>query len=272
MEILMGKFYYVTCASKKSFITNYAQYAIKSLVKTGVDMEDIHVVGNSRKDCLLLRSLLPAVNIYELGEDLSKVVWTSFSGKRRFSLFKAAGLYKKFGQPIPDKYMVYFDGDVLWYKNPDPFFETKCEKTWFHHGKGLDKRATLRKREVDVSKVSSLSKWCSLPMAHLIVKYGGKVIPDREVVAGLYLMHPRDHEAVIKMTYDGCVENSNKFAEHEGAGDQKPMNAALSALNIDWHGGSKTFCPEHEAYFDHFFGKGDMKDVFKKRIKKLGLL
>ena len=167
--------------------------------------------------------------------------------------------------------MIYFDGDVLWYKNPTLFFDNKCEKTWFHHGKDLGKRAKIRRKHVKLNDINSLSKWISLPAAHLMIKHGAKVLPKREVVAGLYLMHPRDHMRVIKLTYKGCRENCGKFINHEGGGDQKPMNAALSILDIDWHGGSKLLCPDHKEYFDHFFGAKNLKKRFIKKVRKLGL-
>lgn len=268
----MSKYYYVTVASGSAFIKDYTQYAVKSLLKAGVDSSDIHVALNTKSDYKMFQKLVPQIsNLYLVNEDLSIAKWQKFGGKRRYSLLKAAALYKVFGKPKEGKTLVYFDGDVLWYKNPEPFLDKHSDKTWFHHGKCLEKRAKIKKNKVDISSVNSLSKWCSLPMAHLIVKWGGKVLPTREVVAGFYILHPKDHEAVLKKTYEGCIENSDKFGRHEGCGDQKPMNAALTVLGIDWEGGSRFFCPDHEQYFDHFFGKNDLKTVFHKRAKKMGL-
>jgi len=272
----MCKFYYVTVASGKEFILSYTQYSVKSLIKCGVNEINIHVVGNSESDLILLKNCLPyKINFYQIDEDLSVVKWKVYGGKRKYSFLKAVALYKIFGKPILDKYMIYFDGDVLWYKNPTSFFESKCEKTWFHHGKSFKKRSKAGKRgltskDINVSDFDSLSQWCSIPQAHLMIKYGAKIVPEREVVAGLYLLHPRDHESVLKMTYEGCVENMDKFVDHEGAGDQKPMNAALSILNTDWHGGSRFLCLEHVEYFDHFFGKKDLKEVFLRKVKEMG--
>lgn len=273
----MSKFYYVTVASGEGFIKNFTQYAVKSLIKAGISENDIHVVGNNKNDLKLLKLLFSAnINFYRVEEDLSVVKWKSFRGKRKYSLLKAAALHKVFGEPIDDKCMIYFDGDVLWYRNPTSFFETKCQKTWFHHGKALNKRSEAGKKglthnDIDVNNYESLSSWCSAPQAHLMVKFGAKIVPEREVVAGLYLMHPRDHKRVLEMTYKGCLENSDKFINHEGAGDQKPMNAALAILDVDWHGGSRFFCPEHKEYFDHFFGKKDLKNIFLKKIKEMRL-
>lgn len=269
---MINDFYYVTAATGRAFITDYTQYAIKSLLKVGVDRLKIHVAVNEKNDIKLLKSLVPEVsNTHIVDEDLSIVKWEKWGSKRKYSLFKAAALHKIFGKPVKDQAMIYFDGDVLWYDDPTPFFRSKSNKTWFHHGKDLAKRASIDKVDVDISDVDLLSKWCALPMAHLIVKWGGTNLPVREVVAGLYLLHPRDHERVLDLTYKGCLENSDKFVKHEGVGDQKPMNAAITVLNIDWHGGSRFFCPEHEQYFDHFFGKENLKERFHKKVKKLGL-
>lgn len=264
-------FYYVTVATQKDFIKNYTQYAIKSLIKSGVAVKQIHAVVGNKGEKSLLNDLIrePKLDIQIVEEDLSHVTWRKYGGKRKYSLFKAAALYKAFGNPVKNQCMIYFDGDVLWYKNPNSFFKKCCSKTWFHHGKDCGKRASITRDKVNIKNEDILSKWCSLPMAHLIVKYGGTKIPEREVVAGLYLMHPRDHEKVLKMTYEGCLENANKFDKHEGCGDQKPMNAALTVLNIDWHGGSRFFCPEHEEYFDHFFGKKNRKSIFIGKVDKL---
>lgn len=264
-------FYYVTAATGKEFINGYTKWAVRSLLKAGISPTNIHVVGNNKEDIKLLRKKMPDVNIYKIKEDLSHVTWTIFGNKRKYSLFKAAALYKVFPNPIKNKYMIYFDGDVLWYKDPTPFFKTKCSQTWFHHGKDLSKRCDLPKSKIDVKNLGLLQQWISLPCAYLMVKHGAKKIPDREVVAGFYLLHPRDHAQVLKLTYEYCLENADKFNRHEGAGDQKPMNAALNVLEVDWHGGSRFFCPEHRQYFDHFFGKKNMKEEFKSRVKLLGL-
>ena len=267
----MSKFYYVTVATGRGFISDFTKYALRSLIKTGIDISDIHFVGNNHDDVKLIKKKVAGINIHSIAEDLSHVKWTVFGKKRKYSLFKAAALYKVFGSPIKNQCMIYFDGDVLWYNDPTPFFLKKCERTWFHHGKDLSKRAKVKKKDVDVSDIRSLQKWVSLPCAHLMVKYGTKIIPDREVVAGFYLLHPRDHKAVLRKTYEFCLENADKFVKHEGAGDQKPMNAALCHLGVDWHGGSRFFCPEHTKYFDHFFGKKNMKNEFHQRAKLLGL-
>lgn len=268
----MNKFYYVTVASGEMFIRTYTQWALQSLLNTGVDPELVHFVGKDKSDINLIKRLVPSLeNIHRVKENIGRAKWKYHGGKRKYSLFKSAALYKCFPKPIKDKHMIYFDGDVLWYKNPHEFFETKCNKTWFHHGKDLNKRSKLSKKQVNIKKLKSLSQWISLPAAHLMIKYGATHLPDREVVAGLYLLHSRDHAAVLKLTYKGCLENSDKFIQHEGGGDQKPMNAALSVLNIDWHGGSKFFCPEHKEYFDHFFGAKDMKKTFRRKRKQIGL-
>jgi len=268
----MGKFYYVTAGSGRLFLNNYTKYSIKSLIKAGVGVSDIHLAVNNKDDKKCIKRMLPELeNIYLINEDLSKVVWKYSKGKRKYSLFKIASLYKAFPKPVENKYMIYFDGDVLWYKNPAEFFETKCSKTWFHHGKDLESRSKYSKSQIDVTDVNSLKEWCSEPQAHLMVKYGCKKIPDREAVAGLYLLHPRDHEKVLKLTYECCVHNSTRFGSHEGGGDQKPMNAAINILDIDWSGGSRFFCPEHKDYFDHYFGKDNEKEKFRKKIVELEL-
>jgi len=268
----MGKYYYFTAASGSKFINKFTKYSLGSLLKAGIDASDIHVAINNKEDRKLMTSVLPEItNLYMVNEDLSNVVWKYSKGKRKYSLFKSAALYKVFPKPIEGKYMIYFDGDVLWYKDPSPFFDTKCNKTWFHHGKDLAERSKLKKGQIDINNLDSLKQWCSEPMAYLMVKHGCKKIPDREVVAGLYLLHPRDHEALLKLIYEGCLENSTQFRKHEGGGDQKPTNAALNILEVNWHGGSRFFCPEHIEYFDHYFGKDDMKQKFWDRVKKLGL-
>lgn len=271
----MNKYYYVTTASGKKFIKTFAQYSIKSLIKTGVPISSIHVVVNTEEDKNILLSLIKEkINIYIAQRDLSIAKWKYAGGIRKYSLLKAFGLHKFFTKPLLNKYMIYFDGDVLWYKNPTSFFDERCNKTWFHHGKSLSKRSKLTKQgytidDIDISNYKMLSKWCSAPQAHLMVKYGAKIVPKREVVAGLYLLHPKDHEQVIKWTYKGCIENCGKFIKHEGGGDQKPMNAALSIAEVDWHGGSRFLCPDHKLYFDHFFGVKKNKKKFVKKWNEI---
>jgi len=269
---MIDSFYYVTAGSGEKFLRRYTQYALKSLSRTGVSWDDIYLIVKEKTDKRIIRSLVPGIkNLYRIQEDLTVVKWRKWKNIRKYSLFKAAALYKAFSQPMEERCMIYFDGDVLWYKNPRPFLATKSKKTWFHHGKDLHKRASIPKDKVDITNFKSLSKWCAMPQAHLMTKWGAKQLPDREVVAGLYMLHPRDHADVLRVTYEGCLENADKFVDHEGVGDQKPMNAALSIVGVDWHGGSRFFCPEHQEYFDHFFGKQNMKRKFDKRAKDMGL-
>ncbi len=266
----MMEFYYVTVGTEEKFIKAYSQWAIKSLLKTGISSCSIHFVGRTNNDIALIKQLCPQLsNVHQIKERLKHVKWKYQGGKRKYSLFKSAALYKIFPDPIDGKCMVYFDGDVLWYKDPTPFFESKSSKTWFHHGKDLAKRSKITRKQVNIKKLKSLSQWVSLPQAHLMIKHGATKLPAREVVAGFYLLHPRDHAQVLRLTYKGCQENTDKFIGHEGEGDQKPMNAALSIMKVDWHGGSRFFCPEHKEYFDHFFGAKNMKKIFAKKVKKL---
>jgi hypothetical protein len=266
-------YYYVTVGTNEEFLDTYSSRAIMSLINTGVCCEDIHFVGGSNSDVKFIKKHIGKKNInyHIVKEDLSNVKWKYSKGKRKYSLFKAAALYKAFTNPIKSRHMVYFDGDVLWYEDPREFFDSKNKKTWFHHGKDLAKRSKKKASDIDIKSFKSLSKWCSAPMAHLMAKYGIGILPEREVVAGLYMLHNRDHSKVLKLTYEGCLENSTKFARHEGGGDQKPMNAALNILGIDWHGGSRFLCPDHVRYFDHFFGKDNMKCRFLKKAKNIGL-
>jgi len=265
-------YYYVTVGTSEKFLDTYTVHAIKSLIKTGVPEDSIHFVGGSDFDVKFIQKRIGGkkINYHIIEEDLSNVKWKYSKGKRKYSLFKAAALYKTFTNPIKGRHMVYFDGDVLWYKDPREFFDSKNKKTWFHHGKDLAKRSKKKASEINIKSFKSLKQWCSEPMAYLMIKYGVNKLPKREVVAGFYLLHERDHEKVLKLTYKGCLRNSTKFARHEGGGDQKPMNAALCILNIDWHGGSRFFCPEHKEYFDHFFGKDNMKNIFLNKARSLG--
>lgn len=267
-------FYYVTVATGEEFIKNYTQYALRSLIKTGVSPDLIYCSVNSKKDRRLIRDLVPEIlNIKVINEKYDHVTWSYMKGKRKHSYFKAAAMYKTFPEPVSDKYMICFDGDVLWYKDPTSFFMSKKEKTWFHHGKDLGKRSSIKKNEVNPASYESLCKWVNPAMAYLMHKHKITNIPDREVVAGFYLLHPKDHE-VLKLTYQYVQEIANMFSKGEGAdsaGEQKPFNAALCKLNIDWHGGSKFFCPEHEAYFDHFFGAQEAKERFNHKRKEMEL-
>lgn len=266
-------YYYVTVGSNKSFLKKFTTNAIFSLLKTGVPVDSIHFIGKNSKDVSLIKKRINGakINYHIVDEDISNVKWKYAKGKRKYSLLKAAALYKTFPDPLQGRKMVYFDGDVLWYKDPTSFLDTKSHKTWFHHGKVLAERTKSKKRpeEIDIKSLKSLREWCSEPMAYLMVKYGINRLPEKEVVAGFYVLHESDHSSLLKMTYEGCVENSTKFARHEGGGDQKPLNAALNILNIDWHGGCRFDCPEHKEYFDHFFGKDNMKNEFFRRAKKI---
>lgn len=265
-------FYYVTMGSGEGFIKNKMQYAVRSLMNANVDSNSIHVIVNSKQDRRFFRNLVPDIkNVYELNEDLDKYKWRYMGGKRKFAVMKSAGIHKVFPKPIADKYLVMFDGDVLWYKNPTEFLSDKKEKTWFHHGKGLNKRASILKHKINVSDVRSVSKWCRPALAYLLVKYGVTEMPDREVCSGFYILHPRDHEVLPKESYNGCRLISNLFTKDGSAGEQCPLNAALCKLKTDWHGGSRFFCPEHVNYFDHFFGDKDWKIKFDTKVKEMRL-
>lgn len=275
------KYYYVTAASGEKFIKNYAQYALKSLIKTGIPLSRIHCVVNTKNDLKLLKSLIPEkIKTYVLNEDLSKIRWKSHNGKRKYSVFKAAVLHKIFGNKV-DTYerLCYFDGDVLFFKDPAPFFDTRNDCTFFHHGKDLETVSVrksragrlMKKHEVNINDIKSLSKWVSYPCAYSMIKRGAKKVPDTEAVAGFYLLHPRDHRALLKLTYKCCLDIVEGIKDHVDVGDQKPMNAALNILETNWKGGSRFKCPEHKKYFVHYFGVTEMKDDFHKKVKELGL-
>lgn len=269
VSITLNKLVYVTVATGKEFITNYTQYALKSLLKCGISSDVIYCTVNDKKDCRLLRNLVPEIpNVKIIREKLDHVVWRYMKGKRKYSYFKAAAMHKTFPEPIPNKCIIVFDGDVLWYKDPTEFFMTKKDKTWFHHGKDLQKRCKVPKKSIDSTNYDSLCQWVEPAMAHLMIKHKITKLPDREVVAGLYLLHPRDHE-LLHLTYEYVKEISGLFAKDGSAGEQKPFNAALCKLGIDWHGGSRFFCPEHFNYFDHFFGKKDLKEIFSKKARRI---
>lgn len=264
-------FYYATVATGDDFIKNYTQYALKSLLKTGIPASQIHCSVNDKHDRRVLGSLVPEIeNVKVIKENYDHVVWKYMKGKRRYSYFKAAAMYKTFPEPIHGKYLVCFDGDVLWYKNPTEFLMTKKSKTWFHHGKDLQKRCSVLKSKIDPTNYESLSRWVDPAFAHLLIKHNITNLPEREVVAGFYLLHPKDHD-VLRLTYEYVKEIAKMFQKDDSAGEQKPFNAALCTLGVDWHGGSKFFCPEHSEYFDHFFGKKDLKKVFHKKVRKMGL-
>lgn len=279
MEKLKG-FYYVTAATGEQHIKNVAQYALKSLLKAGISLNDIHCIVNTDKDVIALNKFVPKLtNVCVVNEPLDHIRWKAHKGKRKFSVFKAAGLHKCFTKPLPSRCMVYFDTDVLFFKNPEPFFKTKWQKTWFHHGKILEdvshrrnpKGIRLTKKEINPENYKSLSQWVSAPAAWCMVKHNCTNLPDREAVAGFYILHPSDHEKLLRLTYENCLEIVKSFKNHVDVGDQKPMNAALNILQIDWHGGNRLECQEHLEYFDHYFGTKARKQDFLDAIKKLKL-
>lgn len=270
-------FFFITAATGKNHIEKYAQYAIKSLLKTGVQSKDVYCVVNTNADFKLIKILVPKLeNIYIVNEKINHIKWKAHHGKRKFSVFKAAGLYKC--KKPTNKYMVYFDTDVLFFKNPIPLLKTKCNKTWFHHGKDLEKVSIrksragrlMKKSEVNVKNYNLLSKWVSAPAAWCMIKNKAKKIPDREAVAGFYILRPEDFK-LLKLTYKNCLIIVKKFRDHVDVGDQKPMNAALNILEIDWHGGNRFECPECNKYFYHYFGTKSQKTAFYNRVKELKL-
>jgi len=274
MEKLKG-FYYVTAASGKSHIIQYAQYALRSLIRTGVSVEDIYCVVNTQKDLKTVKKLVPSLkNIYVVNEKIDHIRWTYMGGKRKYSVFKAAGLYRCI-EPIKDKCMVYFDTDVLFFKDPSEFLRTKWHKTWFHHGKDLETVSVrksragrkMKKSEVNINNFKSLSRWVSAPAAWCMIKHKAKRLPDKEAVAGFYILRPEDHKKLLKLTYENCLGIVKQFRNHADVGDQKPMNAALNILGIDWHGGDRFACPEHLEYFEHYFGTKSRKREFYAAIK-----
>jgi len=279
MEKLKG-FYYVTAASGEDHIVKYAQYALRSLIRTEIPIEDVHCIVNTKKDLKIIKKLVPNLrNTHIVNEKIDHIPWSYMGGKRKYSVFKAAGLHKCFTKPIEDKCMVYFDTDVLFFKDPSEFLKTKWYKTWFHHGKDLrtvvvrKSRAgrEMEKSEVDINNYKSLAKWVSAPAAWCMIKHKAKRLPDKEAVAGFYILRPEDHEKLLKLTYENCLEIIKKFKNHVDVGDQKPMNAALNTLEIDWHGGDRFACQEHLEYFEHYFGTKSRKREFYAMIKKLKL-
>jgi len=276
----LEEFYYVTAASGKEHIINYAQYALKSLIRCGVDIDNIHCIVNNENDFKVVKSLIPELkNIPIVNEKVDHIKWSYVGGKRKFSVFKAAGLHKCFTKPIRNKCMVYFDTDCLFFKEPAAYLKTKSNKTWFHHGKDLKKVShrrsisgkPLNKSQININDFNSLKQWVSEPAAWCMIKHKAKKLPDKEAVAGFYILHPRDHENLLRLTYENCIEISDKFRNNKDVGDQKPMNAALNILEVDWHGGDRFSCLEHLEYFEHYFGTKSRKKEFYDEIKRLNL-
>ena len=271
-------FNYITSASGEEFIKSTAYYAVKSLLLTGVSPDNVHVAVNTKQDRNLFKNLIPELkNIHVLKVDINKYKWQYMKGKRRYATLKPYGILKVFpgGDPNP---IVMFDGDVLWYKDPTPLLSTKSDTTWFHHGKGLEKRAIrgsniIHRHEVNMKNIKSLSKWCRYAFAFLLIKYKVDKLPEREVNSGFYILHPNDQCDVPRCDLEGCnILASNKHLRRDGsAGEQCPLNAALCKLETKWEGGSRFLCPEHEEYFDHFFGAKEWKKKFRKKLKKLGI-
>lgn len=268
---------YITCASGEGFIKNKAQYAVRSILDCGISRDEVHVAVNTKDDRSLFRKLVPNLkNIHVLRHNVDKYKWGYMGGKRKYAPLKPAGILKAF--PGGDtKPIIMFDGDVLWYEDPTAFFSSRSSKTWFHHGKGLEKRAgrgknTIRRDQVNMTDLKSLSKWCRYAFAYLLVKYGVDVLPEREVNSGLYILHPRDQVDLPTCDLEGCdILASNKtLRKHSSAGEQCSLNAALCKLKTNWHGGSRFFCLDHEKYFDHFFGDIEWKNRFDKKLKMLG--
>lgn len=269
---MLSSLYFVTAGSGEKFITEEMQYAVKSLLRTGVSPDSVYVVVNAKNDRKLIRTLIPEIsNLSVLDENLDYYKWRYMGGKRKYAVLKSASIHKIFPNPIEDSGLVLFDGDVLWYSNPTEFLLSKSDKTWFHHGKGLDKRAKISKEKVDIRSFDSVSKWCRKALAYLLVEYGVESLPDREVCSGFYLLHPKDHKSLPKASYEGCRMIADKFIKDDSAGEQCPLNAALCKLNTDWHGGSRFFCPDHIKYFEHFFGDIEWKKRFQQKLKQLEL-
>lgn len=277
MEQTERTFYYVACATGEKHILEEAQYSLKSLIKTGVPVEDIYFIVNTEKDKKVIADCISELtNVFVADIDLSIVKWRYMRGRRKFSFFKAASLKKFFAEPKSDRHMVYFDTDVLFFKNPFDFLFKRKDKTWFHHGKinaKVSKKRNngkpIKAKNINMKKKKSLSIWVSEPCAYLMIKHGAKKLPPRQVCAGFYILHPSDHSKLIKTTYKYCKEIVGKFINSPDVGDQKPMNAAISVLDIDYAGGSRFECPEHIEYFNHYFGKKKQKNDFKKKIQEL---
>lgn len=278
MEELITGINFFTAAAGENHIKTYAQYALRSLIKTGVPIDDIYVAVNTKGDLKILESLIPQLkNINIVSEKINHIKWKAHRGKRKFSVFKAAALNKTFPKPIKNKCLFYFDTDVLFFKNPISFLMSKSNKTWFHHTKDLEvcsvrkSRAgrKMKKSEVDINNYKLLSMWVSEVAAYCMVKRKAKILPDKEVVAGLYLLHPRDHK-VLDMAYKNCLLVVKKFKNHVDVGDQKPFNAAINTLGIKWQGTDR-FDPEHQKYFYHYFGTKKQKRKFFEDVKKLKL-
>lgn len=278
MEQLDRTFYYVACATGRKHILAEAQCSLKSLIKTGVPVEDIYFIVNTEKDKKVIAGCIPELtNIFIANIDLSIVKWRYMKGRRKFSFFKAASLKKFFAKPKIDRHMVYFDTDVLFFKNPFDFLIRHKDKTWFHHGKineivavKRNKGKPIKAKNIDINKMSSLSIWVSKPCAYLMIKHGATKLPPRQVCAGFYILHPDDHSKLIKTTYKYCKEIAGKFIKSPDVGDQKPMNAAISVLDIDYTGGSRFDCPDHIDYFEHYFGTKGRKRDFYNKIKEIG--
>jgi hypothetical protein len=280
----INDYYYATCATGSDYIEKYSQFAVRSLLRSGVNSSKIHVCVRTEEDRKKFSEFVPErVVCHEVAEDLSKVRWKYSAGLRRYSLFKIGALAKTFPVPVCDeslgKSLVYFDGDVLFFRDPTPFFDKVNNKTWFHHVKDYSFRASrdfgITERDVDVNSFDSLSRWVPPVMAHLLLKYtvSSRRLPKTHACAGLFVLHPKDHELILSKTYEYTKEIAglSRFDNDSSVGDQKPMNAVLSIFNVDWHGGHKDQFADCQNYMNHYFGIDEMKQAYYKKVKELGL-
>jgi hypothetical protein len=261
----MSKFNYVTCGTG-SYVGGYTLYAVKSLLKAGLAGECISVIVSNKEESVLFDNLLPKANIKIPGIDMGPV--RKLDHKRQGFFFKAASLHLC-TKPEKGKFLVHFDGDVLFFKDPTEFLDRYTEKTWFHHGKSLEKNRTPRS-QINIKDKKMVGGYLgSVPAGYMFVEHGVKKLPEREGNTGMYIMHPHDHEAIYKLTYDLYIDYMKKFPKCK-IEDQKVFNTAMCILGTDWHGGSRWLCLDHEEYFNHFIC-GDGKKRFRKLCHKMKL-
>jgi len=133
----MSSFEYVTVATGEDYIRSCTVLSVKSLVYSGVKESCIKVIVNSEQESFYFDGILPSSSLIIADIDMSPV--SLFRTRNQGLFFKTRGLRKCVPSPQSGKYLVHFDGDVLWFSNPENFLQQYVEKTWFHHGKGLVK-------------------------------------------------------------------------------------------------------------------------------------
>lgn len=242
------------------------RYCIASLLKLGLDSQNITCIAENKKHCKILKAEFNINTIHgpPIPKNISHLV--SKSRGRKLFMYKPICLSKCMPEPVDDDtIMVMTDVDALFIKNP---VENE-EKTdvWSQHAFKYLRPSRVNKLKSchlnpSVDNMEELTGYFgSKSQTYLFMKYKQKSLPQYRITSNLVFIKPNIYNKLIN-TYMKMCEDIIINVPHYCKGDQEILSSAMNILGL-------SYSVSQEDYSIQYNGK--LKQKMIKDANKLGI-